>query len=245
MEQRARASSIDRFVYGLDERLGIRAIWAALMDRHIPRSVNWWYTLGSATLFVFGLQVLTGIFLATYYVPAPDHAYDSIQYIMSETVFGPLVRGLHHWGASAMVVLVVAHMLRVIVMGAYKYPREYTWVVGVFLLLLTLGFGFTGYLLPWDEKAYWATTVGTNMAGTVPEIGDFLLKVVRGGPELGAVTLARFFAFHVLLLPSVTALLIGVHLFMVVRIGISGTPDRTYEQQLWANRRWPTGLPRR
>ncbi len=225
--------------------MGVRAVWAAIMDRHIPASVNWWYTLGSATLFVFTLQAITGIFLAAYYVPTPDHAYDSVQYIMNQTMFGPLVRGLHHWGASAMVVLVVAHMLRVVVMGAYKYPREFTWTVGVFLLLLTFGFGFTGYLLPWDEKAYWATTVGTNMAGTVPAVGGFLLKVVRGGSDLGAVTLARFFSFHVLALPALAALLVLVHLFMVIRIGISGAPNLPYERQQRVRRQGMTGLLRR
>lgn len=243
--QQARPSLFERTIDSLDERLGVRAVWAAIMDRHIPRSVNWWYTLGSASLFVFTLQAVTGIFLANYYVPTPDHAYDSVQYINSEVIFGQFVRGLHHWGASAMVVLVVAHMLRIIVMGAYKYPREFTWVVGVFLLLLTFGFGFTGYLLPWDEKAYWATTVGTNMAGTMPVIGGFVLRVLRGGSDLGAVTLARFFAFHVLLLPALITILIGVHLFMVIKIGISGAPDRAYEQDLQARRRGLSSLLRR
>ncbi|MCL4535593.1 MAG: cytochrome b N-terminal domain-containing protein [Bacteroidetes bacterium] len=240
--QQTRPSISERVIDSLDERLGVRSIWAALMDRHIPRSVNWWYTLGSATLFVFTLQVVTGIFLAAYYVPSPDHAYDSVQYIMNEVIFGQVVRGLHHWGASAMVVLVVAHMLRVIVMGAYKYPREFTWTAGVFLLLLTFGFGFTGYLLPWDEKAYWATTVGTNMAGTVPVVGGFILRVLRGGADLGAVTLARFFAFHVLLLPALIVPLVGLHLFMVVRIGISGAPDRAYEREQQARQRGYSGI---
>jgi len=124
-----------------------------------------------------------------------------------------------------MVVLVLLHLLRIVLMAAYKYPRELTWFVGIFLLLLTMGFGFTGYLLPWDEKAYWATTVGTNMAGTVPLVGGYLLILLRGGADLGAVTLARFYALHVLLLPVLTVGLIGVHLFLVVKQGISAPPE--------------------
>lgn len=215
---------MDRILDWVDERIEVRSIWAALMERHIPLGVNWWYTLGSATLFVFTLQAVTGMFLSMYYSPSPDHAYDSIVFIMDEVIFGRVVRGLHHWGASAMVVLVTAHMLRVFFMGAYKYPREMTWMVGVVLLLLTLGFGFTGYLLPWDEKAYWATTVGTNMAGTVPFAGDFLFKVTRGGAELGAVTLTRFYGLHMLVLPALTLVFVGIHVFMVVKQGISAPP---------------------
>lgn len=215
---------MDRIIDWVDERIEIRSVWDAIMERHIPVGVNWWYTLGSATLFVFTLQAVTGMFLAMYYSPSPDHAYNSIQFIMNEVMFGRVVRGLHHWGASAMVLLVTAHMLRVFFMGAYKYPREMTWAVGVVLLLLTLGFGFTGYLLPWDEKAYWATTVGTNMAGTVPYVGEFLLKATRGGSELGAVTLTRFYAIHMLLLPAMTLMFVGVHLFMVIKQGITAPP---------------------
>ena len=215
---------VNGVVNWLDERIGTNQVWEVLFLRKIPKGVNWWYTLGSATLFAFILQAVTGMFLAMYYAPTPDHAYDSIQYIMNEVVFGQVVRGLHHWGASAMVVLVVLHMLRIIVMGAYKYPREATWIVGVVLLLLTFGFGFTGYLLPWDEKAYWATTVGTNMVGTVPFVGGFLLVAARGGSDLGALTLTRFYAIHMLFLPSLTVGFIALHLFMVIRQGISVPP---------------------
>ncbi len=213
----------------LDERAELSRTFSPLLFRKIPRGVGWWYTLGSATLFAFALQVVTGIFLAMYYSPSPDHAYDSVEYITNEVALGSLLRGLHHWGASAMVVLVVLHMLRVVVMAAYKYPRELTWVVGVFLLLLTMGFGFTGYLLPWDEKAYWATTVGTNMAGTVPVVGGWLVRLLRGGAELGAVTLTRFYAFHVLLLPALAAALIAAHLYLVVKQGISAPPELSAE----------------
>lgn len=207
----------------VDERLGLTTLYNTILDRKIPK-VNWWYTLGSATLFLFIIQVLTGIFLTVYYVPSPDHAYGSVQYIMNGVTFGWLIRGIHHWGASLMVVFVFAHLLRTFFMAAYKYPRELTWITGVVLFLATLGMGFTGYLLPWNQRAYWATTVGSEIVGTVPLVGDFLLKVVRGGAGLSGVTLARFFAVHIWFLPALILLLIAIHLYLVIRIGISGVP---------------------
>jgi quinol-cytochrome oxidoreductase complex cytochrome b subunit len=207
----------------LDERLGLREIWTAIFLRKIPK-VNWLYTLGSATLFVAFTQIVTGILLTIYYVPTPDHAYDSVQYITTQVTAGWFIRGMHHYGASAMVVLAVAHMIRVIYHGAYKFPREVTWFSGVFLLLITVGFGFTGYLLPWDQKAYWATTVGTEIAGTPPVIGDYILRIMRGGEELSAVTLTRFFGTHVWVLPIMLILLISAHMYLVIRIGISDVP---------------------
>lgn len=209
----------------LEERLGWRGVWAAIFLRKIPK-VNWLYTLGSATLFVAVNQIVTGILLTMYYVPTPDHAYDSVQYITTQVTAGWFIRGMHHYGASAMVILAVAHMIRVIYYGAYKFPREMTWFTGVFLLLITVGFGFTGYLLPWDQKAYWATIVGTRIAGTPPVIGDFLLRILRGGEELSAVTLARFFGTHVWVLPSMLILLIAVHMYLVIRNGISDVPKK-------------------
>src|SRR3990170_3308144 len=209
----------------LDERVGWRNVWQAIFLRKVPR-VNWLYTLGSASLFLAINQIVTGILLTIYYVPTPDHAYDSVQYITTQVTMGWLIRGLHHWGASAMVVVVGLHMLRVIFHGAYKFPREVTWFTGVFLLLIVIAFGFTGYLLPWDQKAYWATTVGTSIAGTPPLIGDVVLRIVRGGEELSAITLARFFGVHVWVLPITLLILIGVHLYLVIRIGISAVPKR-------------------
>jgi quinol-cytochrome oxidoreductase complex cytochrome b subunit len=209
----------------LDERLGLGTIYTTVLDRKVPK-VNWFYTLGSATLFLFTMQAITGIFLTVYYVPSPDHAYDSIQYIMNGVAFGWLIRGIHHWGATMMVITVFLHMLRTFYFGAYKFPRELTWLTGVILLLSTLGMGFTGYLLPWNQKAYWATTVGTEIAGTVPFIGTFIESVLRGGTDLSAVTLARFFAVHIWFLPAVIIGLIGVHLYMVIRIGISAVPNK-------------------
>jgi ubiquinol-cytochrome c reductase cytochrome b subunit len=209
----------------LDERVGWRRVWEAIFLRKIPK-VNWLFTLGSASLFVVLNQMITGILLTIYYVPTPDHAYDSVQYITTQVPAGWLIRGLHHWGASAMVVLVVLHMIRVILYGAYKYPREVTWFTGIFLLLLTIGFGFTGYLLPWDQKAYWATTVGTRIAGTPPFIGDTILRIIRGGAELSAITLARFFGVHVWVLPAILVLFLVAHLYLIIRNGISAVPKR-------------------
>lgn len=209
----------------LDERLGLQAIYDTVFDRKVPK-VNWWFTLGSASLFLFAMQAVTGIFLAVYYVPSPDQAYNSIQYIMNGVAFGWLIRGIHHWGATLMVIFVFIHMLRTYFYAAYKYPRELTWLTGVVLLLATLGMGFTGYLLPWNQRAYWATTVGTEIAGTVPVIGDFILRVLRGGTDLSAVTLARFFAVHIWFLPAIIALMIGIHMYLVIRLGISSLPGK-------------------
>ena len=214
---------VDKILVWVDERLGLTGIYNTVFDRKIPKT-NWWFTLGSASLFLFVLQGLTGMFLAVYYVPSPDHAYNSVQYIMDGVAFGWLIRGIHHWGASAMVVVVFIHMLRTFYYAAYKYPREITWLTGVLLLLATLGMGFTGYLLPWNQRAYWATTVGTEIAATAPFIGDFILRVLRGGYDLSEVTLARFFAVHIWFLPAIMAALIGVHLYLVIRVGISAIP---------------------
>jgi quinol-cytochrome oxidoreductase complex cytochrome b subunit len=208
----------------LDERLGLATIYKTVLDRKVPK-VNWWFTLGSASLFLFALQAITGIFLTVYYVPSPDHAYDSIQYIMNEVQFGWLIRGIHHWGASLMVLSVFIHMLRVFYFAAYKFPREITWLSGVVLLLATLGMGFTGYLLPWNQKSYWATTVGTEIPGTAPIIGEFITRVMRGGADLSALTLTRFFSVHIWFLPAVIAGIIGLHLYLVIRLGISSIPE--------------------
>ncbi len=217
----------------MDRRADLSMLWKELFARKVPIGVGWLYTLGFATLFVFILQATTGVFLAMYYSASPDHAYDSIQYIMNDVTFGSFIRGIHHWGASAMVVLAALHAATVFFLGSYKYPRELTWILGVFLLLITLGFGFTGYLLPWDQKSYWATQVGTNMAGTVPFAGDYALRVVRGGTDLGAVTLSRFFAIHTMLLPATLMMFVAAHLYLVIKLGVSVPP------QLWDKRNEP------
>ena len=212
-----------RLYQWIDDRLGLTTIYNVTLDRKVPK-VNWFYTLGSASLFLFVMQAATGIFLAVYYVPSPKDAYNSIQYIMNEVAFGWLIRGIHHWGATLMVLIVFLHMLRTFYFAAYKFPREITWLTGVILLLATLGMGFTGYLLPWNQRAYWATTVGTEIAGTAPFVGDFILRILRGGNDLSAVTLARFFAVHIWFLPAIIVLIIGVHMYLVIRIGISSVP---------------------
>ena len=207
----------------LDHRLGLTSIYNTTLDRKVPK-VNWAFTLGSATLFLFALQAVTGIFLTVYYVPHPEQAYDSVNFITNELPFGWLIRGIHHWGATLMVITVFLHMLRTFFYGAYKYPREITWMTGVVLLLLTLGMGFTGYLLPWNQRAYWATTVGTEIAGTVPLIGPLIEFILRGGDALSALTLIRFFSAHIWMLPAGLVALIGVHLYLVIRLGISHVP---------------------
>jgi quinol-cytochrome oxidoreductase complex cytochrome b subunit len=214
-----------RVIDWLDERTGLMVIWRTVFDRKVPR-VNWWYTLGSASLVLALMQAVTGIFLTMYYVPTPEEAYNSVQYIMNDVAFGWLIRGIHHWGATLMVLTVFLHLLRVFYYGAYKYPREVTWVTGVVLLLATVGLGFTGYLLPWNQRAYWATAVGTSIVGTVPLAGDFLVRVLRGGDDLSFLTLSRFFGAHIWLLPALLFGTIGVHLYLVIRNGISYVPRR-------------------
>jgi ubiquinol-cytochrome c reductase cytochrome b subunit len=216
---------MSRLLGWLDERLDVRGAKRALLDREVPARLTWWHTLGSATLTAFLIQVVTGIVLATFYSPSPDHAYESIRYIDRQALSGALLRGMHHWGASAMVVLILAHVIRVFAVGAYKYPREINWLVGVGLLFLVLAFSFTGYLLPWDQKAYWATAVGTNIAGTTPLIGAKLVTLLRGGADLGAATLTRFYSFHVLWFPLLLGCLVLLHLVILIRQGIAPRPQ--------------------
>ncbi len=200
------------------------------LRKPLPKHINLLFSLGSLAMFLLLLQAATGAFLALYYSPSPEHAHNAVTYISEEVPFGKFVRGLHHWGASAMVIIVFLHLLRVVLYGSYKAPRELTWIVGVFLLLVVLGFGFTGYLLPWDEKAYWATVVGVEIASTAPVLGDFMVKVMRGGTEIGAVTLSRFYALHTIWLPWLAFGLVGVHLFFVRYYGSSGTPQNTAKE---------------
>jgi quinol-cytochrome oxidoreductase complex cytochrome b subunit len=208
----------------LDERLGLGDMYTNLLDRPEPLG-NWWNTLGSASLFLFILQTVTGIFLTVYYTPSPDHAYDSIQYIMNSVAFGWLIRGIHHWGATLMVLVVFIHMIRVFVTASFKYPRELTWLIGVGLLLVTMAMGLTGYLLPWNQKSYWATVVATQIAGSPPFIGEFILKVMRGGSDLSALTLQRFFAAHIWILPVILIAMIGIHLYLIIKHGESHFPS--------------------
>ncbi len=207
-----------------NERLPLSE-FSAHLRKPLPKHINLLFSLGSLAMFLLLLQAVTGAFLALYYSPSPEHAHNAVTYISEEVPFGAFVRGLHHWGASAMVIIVFLHLLRVVLYGSYKAPRELTWIFGVFLLLIVLGFGFTGYLLPWDEKAYWATVVGVEIASTAPVLGDFVAKVMRGGAEIGAVTLSRFYALHTIWLPWLAFGLVGVHLFFVRYYGSSGIPQ--------------------
>jgi quinol-cytochrome oxidoreductase complex cytochrome b subunit len=205
----------------VEERLGLRPAAAKILDKPVPTHITWMHCFGGLTFFTFLVQAVTGIILAFYYVPTPDHAHDSVEWFQSSIPFGAIVRNLHRWGASAMVVLVFLHMLRVFVHGAYRKPRELNWVVGVVLLLCVIGFGFTGYLLPWDQKAYWATNVGVNIVSTFPVVGPFLANLLRGGPSLGALTLLRFYAIHVFVLPILISGGMLLHFAMVRKQGIA------------------------
>jgi ubiquinol-cytochrome c reductase cytochrome b subunit len=207
----------------LEQRLGGQ-LFGGFLNRTVPEETGLPHTLGSATLFLLVVQVVTGVVLAMNYSPAPEHAYDSITFLMSQVLLGPVLRGLHHWGSSALVIVAGLHMLRVFVWGSYKVPREVTWMVGVALLLLIMAFAFTGYLLPWTQRSYWATVVGTKIVGTVPLIGGWLLQVVRGEADVGPVTLVRFYAIHVLLLPALLVPLVILHLYLVYRHSIAPAP---------------------
>ncbi|MEZ4503504.1 MAG: cytochrome b N-terminal domain-containing protein [Dehalococcoidia bacterium] len=208
----------------IDHRLGVSSHVVPVLEHRVPRDVNWWYVLGSATLTAFALQVVTGVALAFTYVPSPDSAHASLQFISSEATLGHIVRGIHYWGASAMVVLIAAHAVRVFLMGAFKFPRELNWLTGVGLLVLTLGMAFTGQVLRWDQDAYWSTVVMAAQTARVPVIGDLLSQLVLAGKTVGGTTLTRFYATHVFLMPALIFGLFGVHLFLVLRHGISEPP---------------------
>jgi len=208
----------------LDERSGASPFARSFLYRKTPRGTNWAYTLGSATMFAFVAQSVTGVFLAMYYNPAPADAYESIARISNEIFLGEFVRGMHRWGATVMVVLIFLHMARTFFYGAYKYPRELNWLIGVVLLLLTLVMSLTGYLLPFDQRGFWATVVAVNINASGPIIGPYLADFLRGGSEFSATTLSRFYSIHMLLVPGLIAVLIGAHLYLVAKLGISAPP---------------------
>lgn len=207
-----------------DERLGITATVLPVIVHPIPQKVGWWYVLGSATLVAFIIQVVTGVALAMVYVPAPDTAYQTVQFITEEAFLGRLIRGAHYFGAGAMVTLIFLHLARVFLFGSYKYPRELTWLTGSVLLLLTLLLAFTGQLLPWDQTAYWSVVLAAEQAGKVPVIGGALMQLLLAGWTVGPATLSRFYATHVFLLPALLTLFVVVHIYLVVRLGISEPP---------------------
>jgi menaquinol-cytochrome c reductase cytochrome b subunit len=209
----------------VDERTGLSPAIRWMMFRKVPRGTNWFYTLGSATMFAFLSQAITGVFLAMYYQPdASGGAYESVRHINDEVFLGELVHGMHKWGSSVMVILVFLHMARTFFFGAYKYPRELNWVIGVALLILTMAMAFTGYLLPFDQRSYWATVVGNNINGTGPLVGPYLAEFLRAGPEFGANTLSRFYAIHMLLIPGAIGALMGFHLYLVAKLGTTAPP---------------------
>jgi ubiquinol-cytochrome c reductase cytochrome b subunit len=211
-----------RFLDWLDSRTGVRALLSHALDEPLPPGTGWAFTTGSVVALLLGCQLLTGVGLSMYYVPSPALAYDSLRFLMAEVPLGGLMRGLHYWGASFIVVAAVVHLARVFLYGAYKAPREVTWITGVILLLLILGFSLSGYLLPWDQKAYWATTVTISVAESSPVIGRLLADVLRGGSELGALTLGRWYAAHVFLLPGALIVFVVAHIALMRKHGISG-----------------------
>jgi ubiquinol-cytochrome c reductase cytochrome b subunit len=211
----------------LEHRTGIQSIVRNFLYEDIPASSGWHQIIGSMAVFFFLIQVVTGILLAINYAPTPGDAYNSVKYIMTELTAGSFIRGLHHWGASMMIVIVVAHMIQVFLYGAYKKPREATWMLGVVLLLITLAFGLTGYLLPWDNRAYWGTVVTTQIAGQAPLVGPYLTRLLGGEGSIGVVTFARFYATHVVVLPPLMMMLIGIHIYLVRKHGVTPAPGDT------------------
>jgi menaquinol-cytochrome c reductase cytochrome b subunit len=203
----------------VDERTGAGPFLRGFLYRKVPTGTNWFYTLGSATMFAFISQATTGVFLAMYYRPSATEAYTSIQHINNDVFLGQFVHGMHKWGSSVMVILIFLHMGRTFFFGAYKYPRELNWIIGVVLLILTMAMSFTGYLLPFDQRSFWATVVGVNINASGPLLGPYLADFLRGGSEFGATTLSRFYAIHMLLIPGLIAALIGAHLYLVSKLG--------------------------
>lgn len=225
----------------VDDRTGAISGVHRFLDEEIPASAGWHQVFGSVALFAFLIQVATGLLLALNYGGTPSEAHSSLRYIMTELTGGAMIRGLHHWGSSAMIIVVALHMAQVFLWGAYKKPREATWILGVVLLLLTLGFGLTGYLLPWDNRAYWGTVVTTQIAGLPPVAGPYVKRLLGAeGDGIGVVTFSRFYAAHIMLLPLIALLTIAAHVFLVRRHGITPTPEdaglpkkRFYPQQVF------------
>jgi ubiquinol-cytochrome c reductase cytochrome b subunit len=207
-----------------EDRLKLKATWAATAGHLVPPDAKWWYVFGSATLMFFLVQAVTGVCLALVYVPAADNAYASLEYLNYEQPLGWMLRSIHAWSANGMVLMLLVHMTRVFLTGSFKYPRELTWAVGVFLFLGTLGMAFTGQVLRWDQDAYWGLGIGAAMTGRIPVIGPRIVHVLLGGPIIAADTLSRFFTLHVFILPGLLVVLIGLHLRLVLKCGISEMP---------------------
>src|SRR5215468_6501438 len=209
----------------LEERAGLGGAIAPVLDHPVPRSTaSWWYVFGSATLALFVLQIATGICLALVYVAAADGAYQSLLYLNFQAPFGWFLRGMHFWGSNAMVAIMTLHMIQVFLFGAHKYPRELTWIVGVFLFLCTLGMAFTGQILRWDQDAYWGLGIGASIAARAPYVGSELVQAILGGPIVAGRPLSRFFTLHVFVIPGLLIGLVGLHLWLVLRLGVNEWP---------------------
>jgi quinol-cytochrome oxidoreductase complex cytochrome b subunit len=223
----------------VDERFGWAELMKPLKKKTVPiHRLSYWYFLGGITLFLFGIQVVTGILLLLYYRPSANEAFESVQYIMTQVQFGWLLRSIHSWSANLMIFTAFAHMFSVLFLRSYRKPRELTWVSGLLLLFLALGFGFSGYLLPWNTLSFFATKVGTEITGQVPLLGPFMMRFLRGGEDVTGATLTRFFGFHVAVLPGITTMLLLLHLALVQRFGISVPPS---VEEAWARERVDAG----
>jgi menaquinol-cytochrome c reductase cytochrome b subunit len=215
---------VDAPLEWVEERSGFVGLVEAFLFRNVPRDTSWLQTLGSSLLVVFLFQATTGVILAMNYDPSPAGAYNSIRFITDDATLGWLIRGMHKWGSSVMVILLFLHMARTFFFGAYKYPRELTWITGAILFILVMAMSLTGYLLVFDQRAYWATVVAVNINGTAPILGPYLADFLKAGPEFGGQTLSRFYALHMLVIPGGIFLFIFVHNWLVVKLGVTSPP---------------------
>jgi ubiquinol-cytochrome c reductase cytochrome b subunit len=241
---------LDKLIDWIDVRIGVREVVGKELTGYLlPRNINAWYSLGSVLLVSFGIQVVTGILLLIYYVPDADKAFKSVTFIMNDVPFGWLIRMCHAVGSNMMVLVLIFHMLSVLFMGSYKKPREFNWLTGFILFTMAQGISLTGYLLPWSQLSFWATTVATNSANAIPVIGPFLVEFLRGSKLVGPATLGRFFALHVAVIPLGMAALIGAHLFFLKRTGVSAPPfgqsdtGNQWKGNIYHHEEHPGGIP--